>query len=81
MKLRATLGESFGTKKAKAANRAQERNRVDIDAMKGVTDHLRDRIQENTTSLPSKGPLSLCLRLIACFTEICRNRAGEDSGR
>ncbi|KAL4253801.1 RPA49/POLR1E RNA polymerase subunit family protein [Abortiporus biennis] len=54
MKLRNALGETFGTKKAKAAIRAHERNRVDVDAMKGVTAHLQDRIQENTSSLPSK---------------------------
>lgn len=54
VKQRKTLGETFGTKKAKAAIRAQERNRVDIDAMKGVTDHIQDRIQENTFSLPTK---------------------------
>ncbi|KAJ3478951.1 hypothetical protein NLI96_g9400 [Meripilus lineatus] len=54
IKLRNTLGETFGTKKAKAAIRAQERNRVDVDAMKGVAGHLQGRIEENTESLPSK---------------------------
>lgn len=53
-KLRNHLGETFGTKKAKAAIRAQERNRVDLDAVKGVTHHILDRIQENTTTLPSQ---------------------------
>ncbi|EPS98872.1 hypothetical protein FOMPIDRAFT_1148132 [Fomitopsis schrenkii] len=47
------LGEAFGTKKAKAAIRAQERNRVDIDALKGVTSHLQETIQENTSTLPT----------------------------
>lgn len=55
MKQRNTLGETFGTKKAKAAIRAHERNRVDVDAMKGVAGHLQDRIQENTSSLPTQG--------------------------
>ncbi|KAJ7452107.1 Rpa49 subunit specific to nuclear RNA polymerase I [Mycena galericulata] len=32
------LGETFGTKKAKAAIRARERNRVDVSAMEGVMD-------------------------------------------
>lgn len=52
------LGEAFGTKKAKAAIRAQERNRVDIDALKGVTAHLQETIEENTHSLPTLGELS-----------------------
>ncbi|KAI0920527.1 hypothetical protein AcV5_010239 [Taiwanofungus camphoratus] len=51
--LRNKLGETFGTKKAKAAIRAQERNRVDIDAMKGVTAHLQETIMENTGNLPT----------------------------
>ncbi|KZT68077.1 RNA polymerase I associated factor, A49-like protein [Daedalea quercina L-15889] len=51
--LRNKLGEAFGTKKAKAAIRAQERNRVDIDALKGVTGHLQETIMENTSSLPT----------------------------
>lgn len=55
LKLRNTLGETFGTKKAKAAIRAHERNRVDVDAMRGVAGHLQDRIQENTESLPTLG--------------------------
>ncbi|KAI0339086.1 RNA polymerase I associated factor, A49-like protein [Trametopsis cervina] len=53
MKLRNKLGETFGTKKAKAAIRAQERNRVDVDAMQGVAIHLQERIQESTGSLPT----------------------------
>ncbi|EKM52686.1 uncharacterized protein PHACADRAFT_261280 [Phanerochaete carnosa HHB-10118-sp] len=54
IKLRNTLGETFGTKKAKAAIRAHERNRVDIDAMRGVASHLQEDIQENTESLPTQ---------------------------
>lgn len=53
-KLRNQLGETFGTKKAKAAIRAQERNKVDLDAVKGVAHHILDRIEENTTTLPSQ---------------------------
>lgn len=56
--LRNKLGETFGTKKAKAAIRAQERNRVDIDAMKGVTAHLQETIMENTGNLPTLGKCS-----------------------
>ncbi|OSX57880.1 hypothetical protein POSPLADRAFT_1155569 [Postia placenta MAD-698-R-SB12] len=53
VQLRNKLGETFGTKKAKAAIRALERNRVDVDAMKGVASHLQDTIMENTGSLPT----------------------------
>ncbi|KAI0688017.1 RNA polymerase I associated factor, A49-like protein [Cytidiella melzeri] len=53
MKLRNKLGETFGTKKAQSAIRTQERNRVDVDAMRGVAAHLQERIQENTESLPT----------------------------
>ena len=56
--MRNKLGEAFGTKKAKAAIRAQERNRVDIDALKGVTAHLQETIEENTQSLPTLGESS-----------------------
>lgn len=55
MKLRNNLGETFGTKKAKAAIRAHERNRVDIDAMRGVAGHLQEDIQGNTETLPTQG--------------------------
>ena len=66
MEQRNTLGETFGTKKAKAAIRAQERNRVDIDAMKRVAGHLQDRIEENTGSLPTQG-MSLPSRQLIYF--------------
>ncbi|RDX40440.1 RNA polymerase I associated factor, A49-like protein [Polyporus arcularius HHB13444] len=53
MALRNNLGEAFGTKKAKAAIRARERNKVDIDAMKAVAGHLQDTIMQNTDTLPT----------------------------
>ncbi|KAI0712757.1 RNA polymerase I associated factor, A49-like protein [Cerioporus squamosus] len=53
MALRNNLGEAFGTKKAKAAIRARERNKVDIDAMKDVAGHLQDTIMQNTDTLPT----------------------------
>lgn len=59
MRLRNTLGETFGTKKAKAAIRAHERKRIDVDAIQGIADHLQQRIEENTVSLPSKGVSNL----------------------
>jgi DNA-directed RNA polymerase I subunit RPA49 len=55
---RNALGASFGTKKAQAALRAQERNKIDVSAMQGVLETLQERVGHNTTVLPSKG---LCL--------------------
>jgi len=52
---RAALGESFGTKKAKQAIKARERNKVDVSAMETVADHLQESIQRNTQALPSRG--------------------------
>jgi len=51
------LGEAFGTKKAKANIRAQERNKVDVSAMEGVAQHLQDRIEQSTGALPTLGKL------------------------
>ncbi|KAG5339886.1 hypothetical protein C0989_003104 [Termitomyces sp. Mn162] len=45
------LGETFGTKKAKANIRAQERNRVDVSAMQGVMDHLQQGIDKGAVGL------------------------------
>lgn len=55
MEARATLGEAFGTKKAKADIRARERNKVDVSAMEGVAEHLQDRIEQSTGALPTQG--------------------------
>ncbi|OJA20553.1 hypothetical protein AZE42_07068 [Rhizopogon vesiculosus] len=43
LEARAALGETFGTKKAQQAIRAQERNKVDVSAMEGVADHLQEK--------------------------------------
>lgn len=45
------LGETFGTKKAKAAIRAQERNHVDVGAMTGVMDYVMDSINKGAEGL------------------------------
>ena len=55
---RANLGEAFGTKKAKAAIRAEERNRVDVNAMQGVIEHVMDGIEIGAQHLPTTG---MCL--------------------
>lgn len=47
------LGEAFGTKKAKAAIRAAERNRVNGDAMQDVAGIIQDTIGSKTMALPS----------------------------
>ncbi|KAK0431891.1 Rpa49 subunit specific to nuclear RNA polymerase I, partial [Armillaria borealis] len=50
---RNALGESFGTKKSQAAIRAQERNKVDISAMKGVMGYVQDAIDVGAVGLPT----------------------------
>jgi DNA-directed RNA polymerase I subunit RPA49 len=52
---RNALGEAFGTKKAKAAIRAAERNRVDVSAMKDVQDFVVESVRGGTSALPTKG--------------------------
>ncbi|KAI6142439.1 Rpa49 subunit specific to nuclear RNA polymerase I, partial [Pisolithus tinctorius] len=54
LEARAALGESFGTKKAKLAIKAQERNKVDVSAMETAVDHLQESIQKSTPALPSE---------------------------
>lgn len=49
------LGVTFGTKKAKAAIKAHERSRVDVDAMQSVVSHLQSTIEESTVNLPTQG--------------------------
>ncbi|KAF8496162.1 Rpa49 subunit specific to nuclear RNA polymerase I [Russula emetica] len=51
---RSTLGKVFGTKKAKAAIRAQEHNKIDVSAMEDVAGVLQDRIDEATENLPTQ---------------------------
>ncbi|KAI9454084.1 RNA polymerase I associated factor A49-like protein [Russula earlei] len=51
---RSVLGKAFGTKKAKAAINATERNRVDVSAMEDVAGVLQDRIEEGTENLPTQ---------------------------
>jgi DNA-directed RNA polymerase I subunit RPA49 len=58
------LGDTFGTKKAKAAIRAQERNHVDIGAMAGVMNYVMDSIQKGAEGLMTTGePEDLCFYL------------------
>jgi len=49
------LGNAFGTKKAKANIRAQERNRVDVGAMEDVMGFVMDGIEKAAVGLPTKG--------------------------
>lgn len=55
------LGKAFGTKKAKAAIQAHERNKVDVGAMEDVAGVLQDRIDEGTENLPTQGVSRLYL--------------------
>lgn len=49
------LGETFGTKKAKAAIRAAERNHVDVSAMESVMGYVMDSIQKGAEGLMTAG--------------------------
>ncbi|KAJ7160998.1 Rpa49 subunit specific to nuclear RNA polymerase I [Mycena filopes] len=53
-KARNDLGETFGTKKAKLAIRARERNRVDVGAMEGVMDFVMAGIDKAAEGLMTK---------------------------
>jgi hypothetical protein len=52
---RTALGETFGTKKAQAAIRARERNKIDVSAMQGVMEHVVEGIERAAEALPTKG--------------------------
>ncbi|THH13487.1 hypothetical protein EW146_g6740 [Bondarzewia mesenterica] len=54
LQARNALGETFGTKRAQAAIRANERNKVDVSAMENVAGVLQDRIEEGTENLPTQ---------------------------
>lgn len=55
LEARNALGETFGTKKQKAAIRAQERNRIDISAMEGVMSYVMDGIEKGAKGLMTAG--------------------------
>ena len=52
---RTTLGETFGTKKAKAAIRAEERSHIDVSAMEGVMGFVMDGIERGSGGLMTQG--------------------------
>lgn len=64
------LGEAFGTKKAKAAIRAAERNRVDVTAMKDVQEFVVDSVRGGTSALPTKGQWGLTYVVLGILTNI-----------
>lgn len=70
------LGEAFGTKKAKAAIRAHERNKVDVTMMEAVADVLQDRIEEGTENLPTQGVSQLSARNTSITWVIRENGGG-----
>ena len=66
---RNVLGEAFGTKKAKAAIRAAEKNKVDVAAMKDVCTsagplfpHLDHLFRSQTLSRAPSNQIRLCFR-------------------
>ncbi|KAG8716127.1 DNA-directed RNA polymerase I subunit rpa49 [Ceratobasidium sp. 395] len=67
---RNVLGEAFGTKKAKAAIRAAERNRVDVAAMKDVQDFVVESVRDGTSALPTKGQTFLILFVIGHLSSL-----------
>jgi DNA-directed RNA polymerase I subunit RPA49 len=56
---RNTLGETFGSRKALKAIKAQERNHVDVHAMEGATQHIQSAIDAGTVALPTPGAYPL----------------------
>lgn len=56
---RTALGETFGTKKAKAAIRAHERNKIDVSAMEGAMDYVMQGIEKGVQGLMTTGPSCL----------------------
>lgn len=52
---RTALGQTFGTKKQKANIRAQERDRVDPNAMEDVMGYVMDSIDKGVENLPTLG--------------------------
>ncbi|KAL0952487.1 hypothetical protein HGRIS_006751 [Hohenbuehelia grisea] len=54
LEARNALGETFGTKKAKSQMRARERQKVDVDAVKGAVSHLVEGIEKGVEGLASK---------------------------
>lgn len=52
---RTTLGETFGTKKAKAAIRAEERSHIDVSAMEGVMNFVTESIEKGSGGLMTQG--------------------------
>lgn len=73
---RTVLGETFGTKKAKANLRAQERNHVDVSAMEGVIGFVMDGIDKVVTGLPTKGMFS-CGSLYSLLSNLQIDEAKE----
>jgi DNA-directed RNA polymerase I subunit RPA49 len=61
LQARNALGETFGTKKALAAIRANERNKVDVSAMESAVGRIQDTVAANTASLPTLGVCTLVM--------------------
>jgi len=73
---RKVLGEAFGTKKAKAAIRAHERNKMDVSVMEAVVDVLQDRIEEGTENLPTQGASQTFRAITHHLTWMVRENGG-----
>jgi len=64
LEAKTALGETFGTKKQKANIRAQERNKIDVNAMGSVMSYVIDSIEKGAENLPTArsyfGYINLC---------------------
>ena len=79
---RNALGTTFGTKKAQAAIRARERNKIDVDAMKAVTGNLQSTIEGNTTNLPTQGQFQTrSLRMLPSDPLLEQAKSAADDSR
>ncbi|KAJ1811594.1 DNA-directed RNA polymerase I subunit rpa49, partial [Coemansia sp. RSA 2599] len=58
LQARNELGEAFGNKKAKAQIRAEVRNKINMDAVKGDMDVIEASIEERISLMPSKKDLA-----------------------
>lgn len=80
---RTALGETFGTKKAKAAIRAQERNKIDVNAMEGVMDYVMEGIDKGAEGLMTTGPSKVHwtdINLLLMMTDVLP-RGSQTNGR
>ncbi|KAI6142387.1 A49-like RNA polymerase I associated factor-domain-containing protein [Pisolithus tinctorius] len=77
LEARAALGESFGTKKAKLAIKAQEQNKVDVSAMESVQDSSVRRLYDAVPAIghPKQSWKSFSAREVNLYAVRCCRRS------